>query len=178
MRICSLWRKFVEMAAASEKPERARRERLPPRRNKSLYDPSYIVGVGTFLQGIIARFKSESGGFHRQEPSEEQHPIPRLLRSLSLPALRRGRGAAQGSDSEPGAQLSPRILCPPIVRLHGIHRRLSHPPALKSGRRASHAPAVRLLRPVCRSSEGMEGASRAVIIARSVVRAAVEDLTE
>src|SRR5687767_2083608 len=37
-------------------------------------------------------------------------PIPRLLRSLSLPALRRGRGAAQGSDSEPAAELSPRIL--------------------------------------------------------------------
>src|SRR5687768_2215513 len=31
------------------------------------------------------------------------------LRSLSLPALRRGRGVAQGSDSEPAAQLSPRI---------------------------------------------------------------------
>jgi hypothetical protein len=63
MRICSLWRKFVEMATASEKQERARRKDRPPRRNESLYDKPYIVGVGSFLQGIITGFKFESGFF-------------------------------------------------------------------------------------------------------------------
>src|SRR5688572_13032299 len=55
---------------------------------------------------MARRTKGQSGAVTGE--SDRLDPAARL-RSLSLPAPRRGRGAAEGSDSEPAVELSPRI---------------------------------------------------------------------